>query len=125
MLAIQEQTRHSEIPARSQIGFVSSSISDRQVFAEQNRRSRTAYRACREKAGLMRADAKEVRSLQSGLSSRNREKWAEFASFERNEGTNSLQFRLHGGEGGIVLAANSKITLKMQKSIDPPAIAVV
>ena len=49
----------------------------------------------------MRADAKEVRSLQSGLSSRNREKWAEFASFERNEGKNSLQFRLHGGEGGI------------------------
>ena len=51
----------------------------------------------------MRADAKEVRSLQSGLSSRNREKWAEFASFERNEGKNSLQFRLHGGEGGILM----------------------
>jgi hypothetical protein len=30
-----------------------------------------------------------------------------------------------GGESGIVLAANSKITLKMQKSIDPPAIAVI
>jgi hypothetical protein len=31
----------------------------------------------------------------------------------------------HGGESGIVSAANSKITLKMQKSIDPPAIAVI
>jgi len=33
--------------------------------------------------------------------------------------------RKYGGESGIVLAANSKITLKMQKSIDPPAIAVI
>jgi len=30
-----------------------------------------------------------------------------------------------GGESGIVLAANSKITLKMQKSIYRPAIAVI
>jgi hypothetical protein len=29
--------------------------------------------------------------------------------------------RKYGGESGIVLAANSKITLKMQKSIDLPA----
>jgi hypothetical protein len=34
-------------------------------------------------------------------------------------------FRRNGGESGIVLAANSKITLKMQKSIYRPAIAVI
>ena len=34
---------------RSQVGFVRTSISDRQVFAERSRRSRTTYRRRREK----------------------------------------------------------------------------
>jgi hypothetical protein len=36
-----------------------------------------------------------------------------------------LDNKSNGGESGIVSAANSKITLKMQKSIDPPAIAAI
>jgi hypothetical protein len=36
-----------------------------------------------------------------------------------------LWVRKYGGESGIVLAANSKIPLKMQKSIYQPAIAVI
>jgi hypothetical protein len=42
-----------------------------------------------------------VHSLQSGLASKNRDKWAEFTHLTENKGVNSLQFRLYGGEGGI------------------------
>jgi len=42
-----------------------------------------------------------VRSLQSGLLSKCREKWASFAYFEGKGRGISLQFRLRGGEGGI------------------------
>ena len=42
-----------------------------------------------------------VRSLQSGLSAKNREKWACFAYFGVRFGGISLHSRLHGGEGGI------------------------
>ena len=45
----------------------------------------------------MRADAGEVRSLQSDLSSENREKRGEFASSAGNDGGNSLQSTLRGG----------------------------
>lgn len=51
---------------QSQVGFVSSSISNRQVFAERNRRSRTADRPLEKKAGLVRACATAVRSPLSG-----------------------------------------------------------
>lgn len=44
-----------------------------------------------------------VRSPQSDLSVIIHEKWAEFASSCGNKGRNSLQFRLHGGEGGILV----------------------
>ena len=42
-----------------------------------------------------------VRSLQSGLSRKNREIRACFAHFGETKGENSLHFRLRGGEGGI------------------------
>ena len=42
-----------------------------------------------------------VRSLQAGLSKKNREKWAYFAYFEEKWDGLSLQLRLRGGEGGI------------------------
>jgi hypothetical protein len=42
-----------------------------------------------------------VHSLQSGLASKNRDKWAESAHLSENKGANSLRFRLNGGEGGI------------------------
>ena len=44
-----------------------------------------------------------VHSLQSGLASKNREKWAEFAHLVESKGRNSLQSRLSGGESGILL----------------------
>ena len=69
-----------EVKSRS----VRCSISDREAFARRIPQNRTDYHRFREKAGLVRAGAKEVRSLQSGLTSRNREKWPEFASFATN-----------------------------------------
>ena len=85
----------------SQVGFVRRSISDRQVFAKRSRRRRTAIAAAEKKARLVRATATAVRSLQSGLTSRNREKWAKFASLAETKAGFSLQFRLHGGGRGI------------------------
>jgi hypothetical protein len=86
----------------NEVEFVSSSISDRQVFAERSRRSRTAHGGFREQGGWMPATAEAVHSLQSGLSSKNREIWPYLADFAVSAGGNSLHFRLSGGEAGIL-----------------------
>lgn len=57
--------------------------------------------AAEKKLGLVRATATVVRSPQSGLTSRNREKWAKFASLAEARARFSLQYRLHGGEKDI------------------------
>jgi hypothetical protein len=49
----------------------------------------------------VRASAAVARSPQSGLTSTNREKLAEFASLVETKTGFSLLFRLNGGEGGI------------------------
>jgi len=49
----------------------------------------------------MPAIAEAVHSLQSGLSSKNREIWPHFADSAASVGGNSLAFRLSRGEGGI------------------------
>ena len=47
-----------------------------------------------------------VRSLQSGLLRKNREKWACFAYFGGKDRGISLPLRLRGGESGILFAHN-------------------
>ena len=49
----------------------------------------------------MPATAAAGHSLQSGLSSKNREIWPHFADSAASVGGNSLQVRLFGGAGGI------------------------
>ena len=59
--------------------------------------------ALEKEAGLVPTTATAVRSPQSGLTSRNRAKWAKVANFAETKAGFSLQSRLHGGEGGILL----------------------
>ena len=71
--------------------------------------------ASEKKGGRMTSAAGAVRSLQSGLASKNREKWAEFAYLVESKGRNSLQSRLSGGADSLaltILRPNSLLTGK-------------
>jgi hypothetical protein len=61
--------RQAKVKAR----FAKHSVCDRRMFASTSRRSRTAHRGFREKGEWMPATAEAVHSLQSDLSSKNRE----------------------------------------------------
>jgi hypothetical protein len=61
--------------------FAASSVSDRIAFAYSSSRNRTAHVPSREKLGIYRFHFRAVRSLQSGLSTNNREIRALFAYF--------------------------------------------
>src|SRR5271155_1661114 len=61
--------------------FAASSVSDRIAFAYSSSRNRTEHVPSREKLGIYRFHFRAVRSLQSGLSTNNREIRALFAYF--------------------------------------------
>lgn len=73
------------------------------MFASAPRSSRTADHGFREKGGCIPATAEAVHSLEPGLWSKNREIWPLFVDSAASVGGNSLQSRLSGGEGGILL----------------------
>jgi hypothetical protein len=59
--------------------------------------------ASEKKGGQYQPSLPAVHSLQSGLASKNRDKWAESAHLAENKGVNSLQFRLYGGARSLAL----------------------
>jgi hypothetical protein len=63
---------------------------DRSVFASCVVESRTTDLRCREKRRISASCCDAVRSLQSGLAGRNREKWPKFANFWGMKVGNSL-----------------------------------
>jgi hypothetical protein len=68
-----------------------------------------------------------VQSLQSGLASKNRDKWAEFAHLAENKGVNSLQFRLNGGARSLALTLlrlNSPLTGRNTGNFRFPALKI-
>jgi len=79
--------------------------------------------ASEKKGGRMTSAAGAVRSLQSGLASKNREKWAEFAHLVESKGRNSLQCRLSGGgkgirtSGTVLNRANADVCVSYMESI--------
>lgn len=77
------------------------SVYDRRIFASVFGASQTADRHRREKGVEARPETLAVRSLQSGLFSKNRGIWAQFTSLVGSKGGNSLHSRLAGGETDI------------------------
>ena len=73
--------RHHVCGQRKSPDFAASSVSDRIAFAYSSSRNRTEHVPSREKLGIYRFHFRAVRSLQSGLSTNNREIRALFAYF--------------------------------------------
>jgi len=61
---------------KKKIAFAMDSVCDRQLFASEVVASRTGRRSSREKGGWTPVVSAQVRSLQSDLASKNRQKWA-------------------------------------------------